>query len=294
MAAIRDTLTNSAVYPAKRLGKRVLAQILDHWPIRPPSIYWGDGLVLVALSGGGQLLVPTSDLSLSPTIALRGEYEPHYTAFLRDELKRGSTFVDVGANIGLFTVIAGHLVGPTGRVVSYECGPQALALLERNVGLNWLDDRVEVVPRAASDAVGTNTLTVPVGHFGLGSLKTPRLSSASSLSETVEVQTERLADRLSGFGFIDLIKVDVEGAELEVLKGAWPLFQSRSVGMVSIEFRSDLLDEDELRAIGERLATMAREFGCSFYDPYRRRQVSLEDVLTIALFTQLVIVLPRE
>ena len=83
------------------------------------------------------------------SLILDKTWQPALTRRMLETLEPGSLFVDVGANIGLFTILAAARVGRGGRVFAYECNPELLSFLERNVEMNWFSDRVRVVPKAA-------------------------------------------------------------------------------------------------------------------------------------------------
>ncbi|MCP9440071.1 MAG: FkbM family methyltransferase [Nitrospira sp.] len=128
---------------------------------------------------------------------------------LRRVLGEGGVFVDVGANVGYFTKVASELVGTSGKVLAFEPMPAALRLLRMNTaGLA----NVTVFPLALSDTSGTATFYVR--KKGDTSSLSPD-SEASPVSVTVSTLDERLVDQPR----IDLIKIDVEGSELDVLRG---------------------------------------------------------------------------
>jgi FkbM family methyltransferase len=134
---------------------------------------------------------------------------------LRRVLKEGSTFVDVGANIGYFTGIASRLVGPTGTVLAFEPMPAALRLLQMNTASQ---SNVTIFPMALSDKKGTATFYVR------------KKGDMSSLSHDpgatpIPVTVGTLDESLANQARIDLIKIDVEGSELDVLRGGRRLIE---------------------------------------------------------------------
>jgi FkbM family methyltransferase len=105
---------------------------------------------VVTLKHGGLLYVAPWDLLISEVIRDTGVWEPHITALLRRILGAEALFVDVGANIGYFTVVAAQLVGPNGKVVAFEPSPGNVQLLLASVVRNGLA-HVDVWPVALSD-----------------------------------------------------------------------------------------------------------------------------------------------
>ena len=93
--------------------------------------YLGEGRMMVAVTWGGPLLTPADDMSLTPELVTHGIYEPAFTRYLMRTLKPGMRVVDVGANIGMHTVLMAGWVGTTGRVLAYEPSPDVLTSCER-------------------------------------------------------------------------------------------------------------------------------------------------------------------
>ena len=242
---------------------------------------------------GCRLLVPVEDLSLAPELALTGTYDPAFIAFLSRSLQRGMTFVDVGANVGLFSIVAGTLVGPGGRVYAYECNPDLLKLLNDNVAMNWLSESVVIVDKAASHSSGVAEFWAPPRFKGLGStLARSQHEAQSSDVQRLEVRTERLDARLADAHFIDLIKVDVEGAEADVLDGASALFESSRVGMLSIEFRQDTLTPASRVQMETRLTDLHKRLRATFHVPNSARPIPLDEVLMSCNYSQLLVRFP--
>jgi FkbM family methyltransferase len=151
-------------------------------------------------------------------VCFTGAYEPLETALVRALLPAGGTFVDVGANWGYFTLLAAHLAGAAGRVVALEPDPRLHASLAANVGRNAL---AHVTPLAVAAAARHGTMALAgfdeAGeNWGLSSL-----AGAGGAGPTFQVPARPLDDVLDGLGVgpVDLVKVDVEGAEPLVLAG---------------------------------------------------------------------------
>ena len=168
-------------------------------------------------------------------IAFHPCYEPFVTEKLGLLLTPGSLFIDVGAHVGYFSLLAAQLVGASGRVIAFEPNPANRTLLTRNINLNCLTN-VDIYPFALSDYRGAAVLYLnpfndgggglsPFEEFPDGSLRwtrddVARLFHDQVLDVEVEVwPLDELAKLLPREGRVSAIKIDVEGAELSVLKG---------------------------------------------------------------------------
>lgn len=161
----------------------------------------------------GNMLYNTHDVYIGRSFDLYGEYAESEMSLLAHLVKPGQNVYDVGANIGAHTIFFAQTVGPQGRVLSFEPQRPVFQTLCANVALNALDN---VMTFHAGAGEGAGTATVPLlnynseGNFGGISL------SGQQGGETVQVMA---LDQI-GLPSLALIKIDVEGMELEVLKGA--------------------------------------------------------------------------
>ena len=147
------------------------------------------------------------------TIFCTGEWEPLETALIAEILRPGDVFVDVGANIGYFTLLASRLVGPTGRAIAVEANPRTFKLLEANVRLTGCAN-VDLRHVAAGEASGFATLFErEAGNAGGDQVDFAGGSAPGA------IPVERL-DALVGKQPVRLIKLDIEGAEAKALRGA--------------------------------------------------------------------------
>jgi FkbM family methyltransferase len=146
-----------------------------------------------------------------------GAAERPLQAALQRELRPGATFYDIGANIGFITLIAARLVGPGGRVVAFEPVPENVAAIRENLALNGID-WAEVHQTAVAREGGRASLIVSdVSAFSrLASVNVP-----TGARETIEVEVTSVDEfvRRDGAPAPDVVKIDVEGAELEVIAG---------------------------------------------------------------------------
>jgi FkbM family methyltransferase len=143
-------------------------------------------------------------------------------------LKPGNTFLDVGANYGMFTLFATQLVGSEGRVIAIEPQPRLAEALRQSKSQNDLK-QVTILEMALSNQSGQEEFAVPSHSSGIGSLFQEHASSSSKITKiNVNVKTlDQVVEEMQ-FLKIDLIKVDVEGAELLVFQGGNSLLREQS------------------------------------------------------------------
>jgi FkbM family methyltransferase len=155
---------------------------------------------------------------------LNGEYDPEVYHFLRTKSRRGTTILDVGANIGVFTVPLAKELAPDTKLLSVEASPSLASVLLQNVTANALQN-VTVVNCAASNGKNSemNFFEAPASHFGMGSMA-PQFGS-----EPIRVPAKSLDTLLRDFDVreVSAIKVDVEGFEADVFEGAEKLLTTQ-------------------------------------------------------------------
>ncbi len=151
-------------------------------------------------------------------------YEPHLTSRMARALQPGATFIDIGASVGFFTLLAATRVGPTGRVLAVEPSPTNCKLLCLSLLANAMGN-VALFPAAASDAeelllydaIDSNGMISPM----------PSDPGAEHLIGTRTIVRSLVLDRqLRDLARLDVIKIDVEGAEYRALKGATDLLRA--------------------------------------------------------------------
>jgi FkbM family methyltransferase len=157
-------------------------------------------------------LHPT-DRYLTQEILKNGDYEPIETKLVQQILKEGDVFIDVGANIGWYTVICSKLVGETGKVVAFEPDPSNFAMLRKNVEANRLKG-VVLEQKGLSSAPGSFKLFLDRKNLGRHSLVLHY-----DEKDYVDVETVRFDDYWKDQGDIRLVKIDTEGAEGMILAG---------------------------------------------------------------------------
>jgi FkbM family methyltransferase len=194
--------------------------------------------------------------SISREVCFTGCYEPQETAILRTLLAPGMTFVDVGANWGYHTLLAAHLVGPTGRVLSLEPDPRSFAALQDNVEVNALR-QVKALRVAAADTVGEVSLAgyqERDGNYGVS-----KIIMGDQLSGTFAVESRPLDLVLQdeGIGQVEVLKMDIEGGEDLALRGLERSLKHHQIQRILLEVHPELLAERG-RKTGEVLELLTR------------------------------------
>ena len=165
---------------------------------------------------------------ISGNVAFHGFYEWELSRRIAAHAAKGGLLVDVGANMGYFSLLWAGLSG-TGKVVAYEAAPRNIRLFENNVERNHLRDRITLIPKAAGDRHGTVTFDAgPADQTGWGGI------SAGGSATAITVPLVRLDEQLPD-AKIDVLKIDVEGADTWVLFGCEALLKRRAIQTIFFE-----------------------------------------------------------
>ena len=226
---------------------------------RPPSAFL---IAMTAEMGGFTFKCDLRD-AISREVCFTGRYEPQETSLIQSILQHGMTFVDVGANWGYFTLLAAHLVGSGGRVVSLEPDPRLFPILRENIIRNHLEQVIALQVAAASE----NGVLSLAGYSETGNnFGVSRIVSKGELGCTFDVAARPLDELFDELGLqtIDLLKMDIEGFEGFALLGLENSMRHQRVKRLLIELHPAEIAEHGQSVKG--IIGQLRDFG---YRPWQ-------------------------
>ena len=175
-----------------------------------------------------------ADPGISRTLMLFGERELDHKWLLEAVCKRDMCVLDIGANIGYYVLMESKLIGSGGRIFAVEPSAENYRLLERNLKLNNIDHQVELNQVAVSSETGTKTFYLS----NMSNLNTFHVDHVSNEQlqdyHAVDVSTTTVRDIYNRCGRFDLIRMDVEGHEVEILSNALDLIAENLVRPIVI------------------------------------------------------------
>jgi FkbM family methyltransferase len=189
--------------------------------LRPP-VYMGNNVALLCTTNHNKMYVDTRDLLIAPWLLIHGEWEPEETELVKKLIKPGAIFADVGANLGYYSLIAAR--AGASHVYAFEAQPSTYELLGKNVIINWMTKFITY----ENLAVYSHTTELEFfvrnnypGNSSVGMTAPDQLAKWFDTTTAVKVHAVSLDDYFSNKPEkLDLIKVDVEGAEPAVFEGA--------------------------------------------------------------------------
>lgn len=197
----------------------------------------------------------------------QGWFEYRELAFLWLYLRDGDRVIDCGAHIGLYSRLASRILRSKGKVLALEPNPEVLRYLKQNL-TNAKDALVEIRQLALYRKAGEMNLYL--GHEGLSGYSSLVNAGVSDLSVTVPVTTLDSLLAEAGLSRVDFMKVDVEGAEIDVLAGAEASIAKGALPLIQVEFT-----ELNLRAVGKSTADLKDAFEAAGYRFYKLDEDSL-------------------
>lgn len=219
-----------------------------------PYLVWRD-VELPCTTGYGAHMLTRPCQMVEGRIFFFGVWEPNVTALFESFVRRGDVVVDVGANVGYYTLLSSRLVGPAGRVYAVEPSATTRQRLQRHLALNSVAN-VTVLPVAAWDRDGAAELHFNECEAGSSSL---RDLSCGTTSEQVELRCLDDLVRESDVPRISLIKLDIEGAELHALRGLSRLLDANRRLAIIAEVNPEMLEG--LGSSADALSAFLREKG---------------------------------
>jgi FkbM family methyltransferase len=203
-----------------------IGRVLHRWYLK---LRFGDGTVVLVSNGPLVGMRFRKYLRTFSPEFVTGDYEAPLSAALTRELRPGQTFYDVGANVGFFSLLASKITGPTGKVIAFEPHPETIRQLRAQFEVNSLAN-TQVVEAAVSDRVGSTTL---IDGFAC-MVKMSDLEPTLGEPNTITAATTTLDDVAGDVGFPDVVKMDIEGAEILALRGAATVLNRKPTLLVEV------------------------------------------------------------
>jgi FkbM family methyltransferase len=245
------------------------------------AVYVGDNLALTRTIYDHKIYVDTRDLALAPHILLDGYWEQWITNVFLSVVQPGMRVIEIGANMGWYSLLAAANIGPAGKLVSFEANPRMAEILRRNMSINGFLDRTQIVNKAAFSANQTLKFGVYDKYMGGSSLLAAGAQTVSDDSHVgifdpqvndtfrvIEVEAVALDSYFAHGSKVDFIKIDAEGAEPHILAGADRLLAENKDVQIMTEFAPQLLRRggssaeefyDSIRALGFRTYRIERD-----------------------------------
>ena len=220
-----------ATYPLSRMGAGRSGLVRAGWRLFAPRLV---GDVATARLNGLSLQMFSRDL-FAMNVLLRGNWETYELELFRSSIRPGMTVADVGAHVGLYSLVAADALGGAGKVIAFEPEPANFRLLLRNIEANGFAN-VTAVQKAVAGKCGALDFYVDPAQSTLHSLRPLREGQAPSFSVEVTTLDEFFANERA-----DVVKMDIEGSEGSVLKGMRGLIRRSPAMKLFCEFNPTFL-----------------------------------------------------
>lgn len=264
LAAVRMTLDR--VLDAQRLLTRRLDELVN-----ASTINLGGSRLVTTTRLGQKMFIDGRDTGSGLNLVTSGWIEPNVMKVLQRFFMPGSTFLDIGANFGFYTIMAGMQLGLKGRVFAFEANLNLLEYIERSCYINGLTSRVTVVGKAVADHAGMAQFGFNFSEIGGGSLSKGEHRLDKDL--LIDVELVRVDDIVPSDIKVDCIKLDVEGAELAALSGMSGVIERSNDIKIVLEFFPGLLN---CRENSRNILDLLEKYGLSYWRIDQRGY--LEDV----------------
>jgi len=241
--------------------------------------YLGDHRALTYLRNGQKIFVDTRSVDIGTHILFGGTWEPNYMAAFARQVRSGDTVLDIGANHGIYALAAGMQVGPKGHVYAFEASLHFSELIRASISINGLDNVVSVINSAVAATTGEAVLSFDDHWSGGGHLAMPadlegtpspagpgRVPQPLGLPQKLKTEKVRCVALDEYFPdpamTVDVIKMDIEGAEGVALKGMAKILERSHRIKIMMEFCPLMMSNFDCNAIDAIAMLEAGGFMC--------------------------------
>lgn len=212
-----------------------------------PVVYLEEKTALMRLFDGQKMIISLEDMAIMPHMVFDGVWEPYITIAWLEVAKRANTIIDVGSNIGYYSLISAKEKNNKDKhkIIGFEANPYLAAIASKNMAINWKSDVVKIENMAITDHDGPVNLTVLDDFIGCSSLATEEglknylegelTINVGEILEVTGISLDSYCEKKS-INEVDLIKVDVEGLEYAVYQGSKNIIMSSPSMTMFIEF----------------------------------------------------------
>lgn len=223
----------------RRLKDILPSSVIEHECVTNHiPIYLGHGRALMRTIHGHKMYVDTNDHSLSPHLLLDGVWEQWVTKIFLDVVQMEAKVIDIGANVGYYSLLAARAIGAQGTLWCFEANPQMVNILFANLEINGYLDRAQVIGKAVFKESAKLEFYIYNNHLGSSSLYSNKLTAEPfhDKTEKIVVDAVTLDEFFEPGTKIDLIKIDAEGAEPHILEGAQRIIFENPEIKIILEF----------------------------------------------------------
>ncbi|MGX5804449.1 FkbM family methyltransferase [Bradyrhizobium sp. Arg314] len=231
----------------------------------PLTLNSADRHIYFHTSDGHRFFLDANDHHITLHVLEHGCWEDHVRDAMMQILEPGSTFIDVGSNVGLHTLFAGSIVGQTGKVYAFEPLPHLYGTLKLNVDVNGMGNVIKTHQLAVADTEEVKSFSNFRSHSAMSGFTVPQVrldifdEAGNSSVEVIQVSTITL-DKMFAGQKIDGLKIDVEGYETLVLRGAKAVIRNNRDIKLIIEWDPFLVNRTlGAEAITENIAFLQSE-----------------------------------
>lgn len=203
-----------------------------------PTIYLGNNRAITKTIYGHKIIVNTRDISIAPHILIDGYWEKWITDVFLSLIKPGMNVLDIGANVGFYSLLAAEKIGSQGSLICFEANPEMSDIVFQNLQINGFGSRSKVVDKAVYSENSSLTFNIFEKFLSSSSLWTD-LGDIDSRRDSIKeltVEGVTLDHFFSAGTRIDFIKIDAEGAEPFILKGAKRVLEDNPNVIILMEF----------------------------------------------------------
>lgn len=223
----RETGSDAELRIAELVSRKMSSNIT---PSVRSYYYLGKSRGLTLLSTGQPFFINTSDRGITTWIILGGVWETFVDNVLTKLAKSNMNFRDVGANMGYYSIKVGGLIGPHGKILSFEPNPELFEYLRDNIDINGMSPRAQIWQLALGNKADVRELKFDYQNMGGGSLM-----ELGERSRAVSVSIDTLEHLIPAGTRIDLMKIDAEGYEPLILEGAGTLLRENPNMLILLE-----------------------------------------------------------